>query len=177
MKSPLDFNEDVQPACLPPSKAYLGLGSTEEQCFTSGWGLINWTEGLFQTLKHNYQTIICCLYIVLLFQISGYPDKCQYVRVPVISNTDCERYLDIIEEFDDEITDAMICAGYPVEGGKDSCKGDSGGPLVCNNDGKAIIAGVVSWGYACALPKYPGVYSRTTHVLNWIKANMVSYSY
>ena len=118
------------------------------------------------------------LFNVLLFQISGYgyPDKCQYVRVPAISNTDCERFLDIIEELD-EITDAMICAGYPEEGEKDSCKGDSGGPLVCNNNGKAVIAGVVSWGDSCALPGKPGVYSRTTHVLNWIKANMVSYSY
>ena len=116
------------------------------------------------------------MFNVLLFQISGYPDKLQYVRVPVVKNADCERYLDIIEELD-EITDAMICAGYPVEGGKDSCGGDSGGPLVCNNNGKAIIAGVVSWGNGCALPDYPGVYARTTHVLNWIKANMVSYSY
>ena len=37
LKEPLDFNDDVQPACLPPSN-YLQEHSTEDQCFTSGWG-------------------------------------------------------------------------------------------------------------------------------------------
>ena len=67
----------------------------------------------------------------------------------------------------------MIC-GYSGEGGKGICSEDSGGPFVCNNGGKAIIAGVVSWDEGCALPNYPGVYARTTHVLNWIKSQMVS---
>ena len=38
--SPLILNEDVQPACLPSSKDYLGLDSTEDRCFTSGWGTL-----------------------------------------------------------------------------------------------------------------------------------------
>ena len=38
--SPLIFNEDIQPACLPLSKDYLGLDSTEDRCFTSGWGTL-----------------------------------------------------------------------------------------------------------------------------------------
>ena len=93
----------------------------------------------------------------------------QYVQVPVISNTACNNaYGGLIKQ-------SMICAGYPGEGGKDACFGDSGGPLVCNKDGKAIIAGVVSWGYSCALPDYPGVYARTTHVLDWINSQIVNY--
>ena len=103
------------------------------------------------------------------FQISVdiTPDTCQYVQVPAVTNTACNK------AYGGGITESMICAGYP-EGGKDACQGDSGGPFVCNKDGKAIIAGVVSWGNGCALQGYPGVYSRTTHVLNWIKAQMVS---
>ena len=89
--------------------------------------------------------------------------------VPTITNDDCN----IKEAYDGQITHSMICAGYPGEGGKDSCKGDSGGPLVCNENGRAVLAGVVSWGDSCAKPEKPGVYSRVTRVLNWILNNMV----
>ena len=41
---PLNFNKDVKPACLPPSKAYLDLSSKKEQCFASGWGNVK-TDG------------------------------------------------------------------------------------------------------------------------------------
>merc|ERR1719211_707461 len=92
----------------------------------------------------------------------------QWVRVPAISNSACN------SAYGGSITDSMICAGYPGVGEKDACQGDSGGPFVCNDGGKAVIAGVVSWGNGCALPDYPGVYARTTHVLDWIKENMGS---
>ena len=38
--SPLIFDKGVKPACLPSSKEYLGLNSTEDRCFTSGWGTL-----------------------------------------------------------------------------------------------------------------------------------------
>ena len=62
----------------------------------------------------------------------------------------------------------MICAGLE-EGGKDSCQGDSGGPLVSGN----VLAGIVSWGYGCAVAGYPGVYTEVAHFSNWINQNTV----
>ena len=104
----------------------------------------------------------------------GYPTVLQYVQVPVISNSACQSAYGLDQNGDDVITESMICAGYPGEGGKDACGGDSGGPLVCNDGGKAILAGVVSWGRFCADPEYPGVYARTTHILDWIISQMVT---
>ena len=36
--SPLQFDDNVQPACLPSSPKYLDFETTKEKCFTSGWG-------------------------------------------------------------------------------------------------------------------------------------------
>ena len=38
LSAPLEFNNDVKPACLPQSPNYLQGDSTEDQCYTSGWG-------------------------------------------------------------------------------------------------------------------------------------------
>ena len=102
--------------------------------------------------------------------IGSSPEICQYVRVPAITNKDCNKDY---KDYPLSIMDSMICAGYRGLGGKDACQGDSGGPLICNHGNKAVLVGVVSWGNGCAEPNHPGVYSRVTHVLDWIKDNMV----
>ena len=105
----------------------------------------------------------------ITYQIIGgsAPNNLQYVRVPAITNDQCN------SAYGGGITSSMLCAGYPNVGGKDACQGDSGGPFVCNDNGNAVIAGVVSWGIGCAHPNYPGVYARVTTVLDWVKNNMV----
>jgi trypsin len=89
-------------------------------------------------------------------------DKLRAAYVPSANQEECH---EAYKAFGG-ITDRMICAGYK-KGGKDACQGDSGGPLVAEEK----LVGVVSWGYQCALPNYPGVYSRTASVRDWIKEN------
>ncbi|XP_061397822.1 trypsin eta-like [Musca vetustissima] len=81
------------------------------------------------------------------------------VDVPIVSNERCDSAYG-----PGRISDAMLCAGLEGVGGKDACQGYSGGPLVVN--GK--LTGIVSWGYGCARPAFPGVYANVPHVRQWI---------
>ncbi|XP_075972437.1 uncharacterized protein LOC142974159 [Anticarsia gemmatalis] len=72
------------------------------------------------------------------------------VQVPVVDRSRCNQQLG------GGITSRMICAGVP-EGGKDTCQGDSGGPAVGTTD--KLLTGITSFGYGCAQPNAPGVYT------------------
>lgn len=89
------------------------------------------------------------------------------VDVPFVTREVCQK---AYEENKYEITQSMLCAGYP-EGGKDSCQGDSGGPLVylTKTSKNYYLVGVVSWGIGCARPHKYGVYGKVSEVVNWIK--------
>ena len=56
-----------------------------------------------------------------------------------------------------QIARSNICAG---SAGKDTCAGDEGGPLIVLESGRYAVVGVASWGRGCAVPGYPGVYTR-----------------
>ena len=87
--------------------------------------------------------------------------KLMKADVPIVDNKKCsENY--------GPISDLKLCAGYD-QGKIDSCQGDSGGPLVCLENGKAFLAGVVSYGIGCARPRYPGVYANVKSFLDWIE--------
>ncbi|KAK2854787.1 hypothetical protein Q7C36_006656 [Tachysurus vachellii] len=92
------------------------------------------------------------------------PFNLQCVEVPILSQEACEN------SYPGKITNNMVCAGY-LEGGKDSCQGDSGGPLVCNR----VLQGIVSWGYGCAQPDNPGVYTKVCALMPWINDILNNY--
>lgn len=84
------------------------------------------------------------------------------VILPIVSQSVCA--------LANNITENMICAGLP-EGGKDTCQGDSGGPLVSKQGGEFFLIGATSFGNGCALPNSPGVYTKVSKFLEFIKGN------
>ena len=89
------------------------------------------------------------------------------VTIPIISNWQCASIGGPYSSH--RINKNVFCAGLP-QGGKDSCQGDSGGPAIWKDvDNRSYLVGVISWGWGCARPGYPGVYTRVTQYLQWIE--------
>jgi len=98
-----------------------------------------------------------------------------------------------------KISDKQVCAQHLAIGGEvvDTCQGDSGGPLVyayqkCKLPGMTkaqinkciekshghndkwdqhILYGVTSYGFGCGEYKTPGMYTRVTEYMDWIREN------
>lgn len=56
---------------------------------------------------------------------------------------------------------------------KDSCQGDSGGPLFWKSGNQRIQIGIVSHGFLCAIPGFPGAYSEVNNasIRSFISSN------
>ncbi|XP_026670240.1 plasma kallikrein-like [Ceratina calcarata] len=51
--------------------------------------------------------------------------------------------------------------------------GDSGGPLhVKGTFGHLEVIGIISWGRGCARPNFPGIYTKLTNYLGWLKDHL-----
>ncbi|XP_030631021.1 neurotrypsin [Chanos chanos] len=98
---------------------------------------------------------------------SEHPQTLLQAWVPLLPSWQCRKRYG--ERFSSH---SMLCAGSMTSDlpHGDTCQGDSGGPLVCQGEGgRWVLTGVVSWGYGCGDPSYPGVYARVSRFLPWIE--------
>ncbi|XP_078234888.1 serine protease 27-like [Pogona vitticeps] len=148
LEKPVNFSQTILPICLPSSSDKFPVNTS---CWATGWGKFSSTPLIARIL--------------------------QEVEMPILDSGECEEMYhngtedETMPENHKLIYEDMICAGYP-EGQKDTCQGDSGGPLACRLNDTWFLAGVVSFGFGCANPNRPGIYTRTISYLDWIQNTM-----
>ena len=152
LSAPVVYTPSLIPICLPQptngrSEEY--SSNVGHKAVLTGWGR-QWDNGPLAT-------------------------QLEMVELPIISNSMCMAWYNRSgsRQFIPEST--FLCAGWE-EGEMDACSGDSGGPLVdYRPDGRAEVIGVVSWGIGCGVKGRPGVYTRVTEFVHWIKKKVWEY--
>jgi len=98
--------------------------------------------------------------------LHSFPSALRKVDLPLQNAALCSSVLG------SDFTGNMLCGGVK-QGGLDACQGDSGGPLVTSsgtsNNSAQVQIGIVSWVLGCALAGKPGVYTRISRYLDWIR--------
>lgn len=87
----------------------------------------------------------------------------QKAYVPIFDQEQCRK------KWSTRITldEGQLCAGAQFN--IDSCTGDSGGPLMTQKL-YWTVEGIVSFGRGCGLEGWPGVYTRVSNYVDWIKS-------
>lgn len=148
-----EFNQFVQPSCWESQR------SINDKLTVVGWG----KTGTYQISK----------------TINGvYSNEQRALEVPVVKTNDCKN------DFGFNVDKTHLCAGG--NSGEDSCSGDSGGGLFSNIlEGKAgvenvgrvkndrwEVVGIVSYGSSRCGDGNPGIYTRVSQYIQWIKQTM-----
>lgn len=144
LKDPINFENNVQPICLPTAPEIRRKRLLGREVTVTGWGDQDFGGKRASILRE--------------------------VNVRVINVSSCDKSYEEVRgaSLPRGITRQFICAGVP-EGGKDACQRDSGGPLMLLENSAWILVGVVSFGFQCARAEYPGVYTRVTDYLDWLQ--------
>lgn len=103
------------------------------ECFIYGWGKPNYSQPATQ-----------------------YPYRAAML---ITNHSYCQQKYNSINSI---ITEGPVfCAIGTNNSIKDACQADSGGPLVCKRQGSVgeILTGIVSYGFGCGDPNYPGLYA------------------
>ncbi len=138
LASPLTFSSNVQPIALPLTQDPTAWPAAGTAAQIFGWGSTSFGGAASDALLAANVSVL-----------SGPNDN------------GCGAYGNTFNNLD------SICAGA-LGGGIDSCQGDSGGPLVIGTAVAPVLVGVTSVGNECALPNFPGIYTRMTTFVPWI---------
>jgi len=160
LKSPVTYNMFVKPVCLPTLSYTLGIGEPENsKGFLSFGKVVGWGQ-TYTDADDESKTVPTA--------------RQQKLKVPFVSNEKCiEKFQELGVNLENDISiDKHLCAGG--EKGKDSCKGDSGGPLITQKSTlhPFLLVGVVSGGTSRCGIGAPGIFTRVTDYLDWIKQTM-----
>merc|ERR1712179_213072 len=108
-------------------------------------------------------TVRICGWGNIAYPGTTYPSELYCVDTKIVDNDTCNN----TAHYNGGILKGMFCAGELNVGGKDACQGDSGGPVTYNGE----VIGATSWGYGCAYPNYPGVYTDVAQFRDWVDEN------
>jgi len=158
LKTPLDFNDDVKPACLPdpsfsPENGDLGV--------VSGWGRVSRRSGVSDDLKFVTLPLLnneVCLNWTSLYQSV------------LTDNMFCAGYVEGKKDScDGDSGGPFIVKESEINLAAIGAERSS----MTSNSNKAILYGVVSFGpKLCGIAKIPGVYTRVTKYITWITSHM-----
>ncbi|KAM3184431.1 hypothetical protein ACTXT7_008383 [Hymenolepis weldensis] len=161
LKKPVQFNENVRPACLPNPGEEFEAGNI---CAVAGWGQTSQAAELDQMELNNRKAEV-----QYLQNKSDISSTLRHINVPLISSEDCEDRFLLYSLMNPnfKVLPTFICAGKTEA--MDACQFDSGGPMMCRSgiDGQYILVGIISFGVNCA-SGYPGIYTRVNSYLDWI---------
>lgn len=140
------FTSLLHPICLPVDEYNRNRNLEDAFPFVAGWGSTSFRGPASSRLLQT--------------------------QLPVRTEQECKT---AFRNFKTTVIDnRVVCAGY-ARGGRDSCQGDSGGPLMSPDPRTRFYyaIGVVSFGYKCGEPGFPGVYTRVTSFLDFITSQLV----
>ena len=139
----IQFGEDVKQLLLPTGEEDTKFIGKENAVTLSGFGLTARDGDISRLLKA--------------------------VNMTVLEDSKCSGYTKGKKKIGNGfVKERHICAGS-LDGKKDACTGDSGGSLVGYVDKNPVILGIVSYGFKCAYPEWPGIYTRVSFYLPWIR--------
>ncbi|XP_055847605.1 serine protease easter-like [Episyrphus balteatus] len=142
----VDYTDFIRPICLPLKDILKQSTFNGIKMDVSGWGRTE--QGTPSNVKLK-------------------------AEVPVVPLDQCRVFY---SRSSYNLEGSQMCAGG--QQGIDTCSGDSGGPLIgldSSNKQRVyyFIAGVVSFGPTpCGLKDWPGVYTRVSEYVDWIKQNI-----